>query len=230
MTRAVDLFHLGLVDYETAMAWQRLRAARLRAAAAPEAVALLQHPPVYTLGRRARADSLRLPRAALEAVGAPVVDTDRGGDVTFHGPGQLVLYAVLDLRARRLLPGDHVRRLEEVSIRAIAPFGVVGERVPGRPGVWAGGGKLASVGVRVADGVSTHGLALNVSTDLSRFEAILPCGLPDVRVTSLQRLLCRDVLVEDVEAAVSEAFESVFACRLAPSTSDRPEPSISRGP
>jgi lipoate-protein ligase B len=139
-----------------------------------------------------------------------VVEVDRGGDVTFHGPGQLVAYPILDLRARGILPGDYVRRLEQVAIEALQVFGIAGERVAGRPGVWAGGSKIAAIGVRVQGGVTTHGFALNVSTDLAWFDAIVPCGLADATVTSMAALLGAAPPIRDVEDAVIDAFGRTF--------------------
>ncbi len=155
-----------------------------------------------------------VPVEHLEAMGAQVVDCDRGGDVTFHGPGQLVAYPILDLHARGLHAGDYVRALEECVIRTLAAFGASGERVPGRPGVWAGGGKVAAIGVRIERGVSRHGLALNVSTDLAWFDAIVPCGLPDASATSMRRLLGAAPPFEAVVRAFRDAFAGVFECGL----------------
>jgi lipoyl(octanoyl) transferase len=218
MTSTVGLRRLGLMPYEDAWRWQREAARALREQEAPEFLALLEHPPVYTLGRRSRGASLLVRPAELITRGADVIEVDRGGDVTFHGPGQLVAYPILDLKERGLGPSEYVRLLEEVVIRALERFGLMGERVPGRPGVWAGGGKVCAIGVRVQSGVSTHGFALNVVTDLSWFDAIVPCGLPDITVTSMERLRSDSLQMTSVMRAVEDAFESVFDCRLVPST------------
>jgi lipoate-protein ligase B len=210
----VELHRPGLVPYDQALAWQHERAAAVSAGQAPEALAVLQHPPVFTLGMRADGRHLLTPAAALERRGAHVVAVDRGGDVTFHGPGQLVAYPILDLRARGLGPASYVRLLEAALIETLAAFGVAGERVRGRPGVWAGGAKVAAIGVRIRDGVSTHGLALNVATDLSWFEAIVPCGLPDVRVTSLSQLLGGAPPHEAVEETFVGAFARTFGVEV----------------
>ena len=187
--RPVEVHRLGLLDYERGLAWQKERATSVRAGGA-EAVALLEHSPVYTLGARGERSHLLVDVAALEARGARVVETDRGGDVTFHGPGQLVVYPVLDLRARGLRVGDYVRRLEKVAIETASAFGVRARRIEGRPGAWVRiDAKLAAVGVRVRGGVSTHGLALNVYTDLAWFDAIVPCGIEGTGATSLEREL-----------------------------------------
>ena len=212
---AVDLVRLGTVEYGDAFAWQRERASAVRAGGAREALALLQHPPVYTLGARGRRDGLLLAPAAFEARGAALVESDRGGDVTFHGPGQLVAYPILNVRARGLGAADYVRALEAVASATLEAVGVRGERVGGRPGVWVDGAKVCAVGVRIREGVSTHGIALNVDVDLEWFDAIVPCGLADARVTSLAQLLgARAPSMCAVEEAFAEAFEAVFDLEL----------------
>ena len=140
--------------------------------------------------------------------------TDRGGNVTFHGPGQLVAYPILNLRGRDIGAASYVRALEAIMIEAVARFGVRGEVVRGRPGVWVDGAKLAAVGVRVSRGISRHGLALNVSTDLEWFARIVPCGIPDIEATSLERLLGAAPAMREVEDALAQAFEREFGCRL----------------
>ena len=216
MTDSVLLHRPGLLEYDDALRWQDATASALRDETGGEALAILQHPPVYTLGRRARSEHLLVDSAELAARGAEVVRAGRGGDVTFHGPGQLVAYPILDLRRRGLGAANYVRALEATVIETLARFGVRGERVSGRPGVWVGDAKLAAIGVRVRRGVSTHGLALNVSTDLSWFEAIVPCGIPGAEVISLARLPGALPAHERVEQAFAEAFEQVFDVGLEP--------------
>ncbi len=217
MVKPVRLFRLldGYVAYDAACHWQLGTADEVRSGAL-EALALLEHAPVFTFGRRARYEHLLVDPAELRLLGADVVETDRGGDVTFHGPGQLVAYPILDLSSRGLGPREYVRSLEEVVIRTLMEFGVVGERSPGRPGVWVDGAKVAAVGVRVKGRVSTHGVALNVATDLSWFGAIVPCGIRDAGVTSLARLLSRRPGVPAVMDAFCGAFAAVFDARLVP--------------
>ncbi len=212
--RPVRVERLGLVEYDEALAWQHDRAGRVRAGE-PETVALLEHPPVYTLGMRGDPAHVLAPAEWLAARGARVVRTDRGGDVTFHGPGQLVIYAILDLRARGLGPADYIRALESCVIATANGCGVEAARTPGRPGVWVGGAKIAAVGVRIRGGVSMHGLALNVATDLGWFDAIVPCGIADAGVTSLARELggaCPPA--EEVASAFLDAFAATFAANL----------------
>ena len=210
----VWLWRPGLVEYARALEWQRARAAALADGGEGEALALLEHPPVYTLGARGDDSHLLASPQALAAFGAEVVSTDRGGNVTFHGPGQLVAYPILDLRSRGVGAASYVRSLEAIMIEAAARFGVHGERVRGRPGVWVDGAKLAATGVRVKRGVSSHGLALNVSTDLEWFARIVPCGIPDIEATSLERLLGEAPAMREVEDALAQAFEREFGCRL----------------
>jgi lipoate-protein ligase B len=195
------------------MRWQE-DAARSLAASGDEALALLEHPPVYTFGAGSVPDELLLNRDALSARGAAVVASDRGGRVTFHGPGQMVLYPVLDLRARGLGPADHVRRLETTIIDSLSRLGIAGERMAGRPGVWVDGDKIASIGVRVRRGITRHGAALNVCNDLAWFDAIVPCGIEGVRMTSVERVLGAAPAPGAVEAAVCAAFERLFESRL----------------
>jgi lipoate-protein ligase B len=170
---------------------------------------LLQHPPTYTLGARGDERHLLLEEAAYARRGAEVVRCDRGGDVTFHGPGQVVGYPILDLRALGLGPVAYVRGLEQTIIGGLATFGLTASRIAGRPGVWAGNAKIASIGVRIAGGVSTHGFALNVTADLGYFRDIVPCGLPDIEVTSMEREGV-PAAIEAVEDALIHSFSGVF--------------------
>jgi lipoyl(octanoyl) transferase len=213
MPKALRLYPLGVVAYNDAWRWQQATAEAVRGGA-DEALAVLQHPPVFTFGRRVRPEHLLVDPATLARRGATVVESDRGGDVTFHGPGQIVAYSILDLRRRGLGVADYVGLLEEVMLRAAAGFGIEAQSWPGRPGVWAGGAKLGAIGVRVRGGVTTHGLALNVEPDLSWFDAIVPCGLSDVRVTSFEHLLGYSPGIAAVEAGLVTAFEPVFDCEL----------------
>ncbi len=196
----------GLVDYAEAWELQRARHAQVVAGDAPDTVLLLEHPPVYTAGRRT--NSWERPDD-----GTPVVDVDRGGRITWHGPGQLVGYPVVRLRGALDVVG-YVRRLEELLIAVAARFGVEGYRVEDRTGVWTADeplapgwraeNKLAAIGVRVARGVTMHGFALNCDTDLRGFSRIVPCGLPDAGATSLSARAGRRVGVPEAAAVVTE--------------------------
>lgn len=206
------LIHAGRqrVPYASALAWMAHQTEVVRGGGR-EAVALLEHDPVYTLGARAARASLRVAEAALPA---PLVEADRGGDVTWHGPGQLVCYPVLDLRARGLRAGDYVRILEAIAIETLAAWGIEGDRVAGRPGVWVDGAKAAAVGVRIDRGVTRHGLALNVSPDLAWFAPIVPCGIEDAGVTSMARVLGDAPSLAAVAEAMADAFARVFGVTL----------------
>lgn len=193
---------LGTVEY--AEAWRLQQAlARARAASAiPDTLLLLEHPPVYTTGRRDALRNLRVPAAAL---GAPLVQTDRGGDITFHGPGQLVVYPIITLQEAGLGVSAYVRTLEEAAIRTLAAYGLTASREEGLTGVWVGPAKIAAIGVRVsrpggaaARWVTEHGLAVNVCVDLSWFGRIVPCGIEGRPVTSMAELLRDPPRVEEV--------------------------------
>jgi lipoate-protein ligase B len=181
----------------------------------PDTLLLVEHPPVYTAGRRTRPQDILWSRERIEAAGAALYEIDRGGNVTFHGPGQLVGYPIVDLGPRADVVA-HLRRLEEVVIQACEAIGVDIDRDPGATGVWAGDRKVCAIGVRVMRArVTLHGFALNCSTDLSWYDAIVPCGLADRSVTSLSELTRRPVTVDQMAPLVREAFERVFDVRLA---------------
>ncbi|MDE2897605.1 MAG: lipoyl(octanoyl) transferase LipB, partial [Chloroflexota bacterium] len=156
----VDLYDLGSMAYRDALDWQRTKATEVRAEISADALALLEHPPVYTMGARGGDDHMLLSGDALNARGADLIMTDRGGDITFHGPGQLVIYAVLNLRRRCLRPVDHVRCLERTVLDTLTAFGLRGRAVKGRPGVWIGSRKIAAIGVSIRGGATMHGAAL----------------------------------------------------------------------
>ncbi|MBF6599246.1 MAG: lipoyl(octanoyl) transferase LipB [Dehalococcoidia bacterium] len=209
------LLRPGLTDYQRAWRLQRRLADAVRAGGEP-ALILLEHPPTYTLGARGAGEHLLLSREALAAGGASVIESDRGGDVTFHGPGQLVAYPIFDLRRFGLGPVSYVRGLEAVCIATVGCFGVVAGRVAGRPGVWVRGtggrpdAKIAAIGVRVSRGVTTHGFALNVNTDLRWFDHIVPCGIRDAGVTSLRETTGAPAGMAAVEDALIAAFAAEF--------------------
>lgn len=216
MSQPVRCYRLPLTPYETAWHWQREAAESVRRGES-EALALLQHPPVYTFGRRVRSEHLLQNRDALQARGAQVIESDRGGDMTFHGPGQLVAYPILDLRRRNLGATDYVRALEAVMIEALHGFDIPAQRISGRPGVWTSRGKIGAIGVRIQGGVSMHGFALNIDTDLAWFDAIVACGLADATVTSMQHLLgAATPNLETVRRAIEAAFQGHFEATLQP--------------
>jgi lipoate-protein ligase B len=219
---------LGLVQYQEARDLQQ----RLGEACRERGdlhLLLLEHPPTYTLGARGKPEHLLLDEASLARLGASVHRADRGGDVTFHGPGQLVGYPVLDLKRWNQGPLWYVRALEAVLIETLASFGIDASRAPGRPGVWLGREKIASIGVHVSRGITSHGFALNVDPDLAFFSHIVPCGLPDVTMTSMARVLGRQhgaisrgdrpfaslrVTMGEVMDAAVQSFANVFELEM----------------
>lgn len=199
------------VAYRDAMSLQDARHEALRRDESPDTLFLLEHAPVYTLGRSAHRENLLWDPARCAARGIDVVETNRGGDVTYHGPGQLVAYPVLRLRGRGMGVIDYVTALEEVVIRALHGLGCTGAgRDPRNRGVWVGDAKICAIGVRVSQGITRHGFALNVSTDLADFDGIVPCGLADASVVSLERLLGRPVDRDRVRKRIEADFAAVF--------------------
>ena len=198
------------MPFERALRWQADRSAAVAGGSLPEVVAFVEHPAVYTQGRRGG-------RAHVTGdLAAPIVDTDRGGEITFHGPGQLVVWPILRLRERGIGIARYVRGLEQAAIETAHRFGVQAERAPGRPGAWLGNRKLASIGVRVQSGVSRHGLALNCDTDLSWYRGIRACGIEDAAPTSLSVEAGRRVGVDVCEPIMRQAVARVFDLRLSP--------------
>lgn len=196
----------GRVGYAQALAWQREAAEALRFGRGPETLFLLTHPPVVTMGRRATEDHVLFSREELAARGVEVVETDRGGDVTFHGPGQVVGYPILDLRRRGLGAHTYLRFLEAKLIGVLATYGIEAFRDPVHTGVWTQHGKIAAMGIRVSAGVSLHGFALNANTDLTYFGLIVPCGIEGRAVASMQQVLGRSVDVEELMDRIAAAF------------------------
>lgn len=204
---AVDL---GVIAYREALALQREAVARLQRGSRSEVLFLLEHPHVITLGRSTRPDSmLATPPPEVE-----VIACDRGGAATYHGPGQLVAYPILKLEEEYRNIVRHVSNLEEVLIRALAAFSIEAHRRPQFRGVWVGEAKIASLGVRISRWVTSHGFALNVSTDLSYFSLIHPCGIPGCRLTSMEKLLGKAPPLPSVKEQIVRAFGEVFQCRV----------------
>jgi lipoyl(octanoyl) transferase len=201
---------LEQVDYQEGLRLQAEKVARRKAGTIPDTLLLLEHPHVYTLGRNAKHEHLLASREWLAARRIQVFESDRGGDITYHGPGQLVGYPIFDLAGHRRDLTWYMRSLEEVLIGGAADFGVHAGRLAGAPGVWVGNDKLAAMGVHVSRWVTSHGFALNVNTDLSLFDWIVPCGLRDKGVTSLEKLLAKAVRMETVRELVIEHFAHVF--------------------
>ena len=212
MNRVFEVQRLGVIPYGEALELQKQLVDRRKAGAIPDQLLLLQHPHVVTLGvkaKGARTHVLATPEVLANS-GVELFETGRGGDVTYHGPGQLVAYPIVDLKPDRCDVHRYVRDIEEVMIRTAAAFGVQADRVKGLTGIWVGSEKLGAIGVRISRWITSHGFAFNVSTDLSKFGLIVPCGIPDRGVTSLETLLGRRVSMEEVENAAIDAFAEVF--------------------
>lgn len=213
MARTLNLCRPGLVDY--ALACEAQRALVGRAAAAPPAerqdwLLLLQHPPVITIGRRGSRAHVLAAEGRLAEEGVQLAETNRGGDVTYHGPGQVVGYPVFDLARHGRDVHRHMRRLEEAVIGALAAFGVEGFRREGLTGVWTQGGKIAAIGIAVSHWIAYHGFALNVAPNMAHFGLIVPCGLQGVRVASLESETGRAPAIAEVEAEIAAQFCAVF--------------------
>jgi lipoate-protein ligase B len=177
-------------------------------------VIILEHPSVFTLGRRGGLNNLTVTEGFLRKAAIPVVQVERGGDITYHGPGQLIMYPIIDLRAAKMAVADYVSKLEEVMIRTADHWGIKAERNPANRGVWVGNNKLGSLGIAIRHGISFHGLAFNVNTSLEPFGWMRPCGLQGVGVTSMERELSRKIPIHQVRKAVKGHFETVFGVKL----------------
>jgi lipoyl(octanoyl) transferase len=210
--RRLAVRRLGVVAYAAAWELQRELAAQRAAEAIPDTLLLLEHPPTYTIGRSGGHDHLLVAPAELSARGATLVEVDRGGDITYHGPGQLVGYPILQIKNHGRDLHRYLRMLEQVIIDTLASYDLAGRRFPGYTGVWVGDEKIAAIGIRVnARGVTSHGFALNVTTDLADFAAIVPCGISGYGVTSLERLLPSAPALDEVGGRIVAAFEQVFS-------------------
>ena len=205
--------YLGRVDYGEALELQHRLLERRKAGEIRDQLMLLEHPHVITLGRRASIEDILVPGEKLRERGIALYHVGRGGQATYHGPGQLVGYPIIGLH-RWGGPRDYVHALEEVLIRTMAAYGVAGQRAPGHPGVWVNGAKLAAIGVRISGGVTSHGFALNVHPDLELFSTIVPCGTPGLQVTSLERLMGAVLPLEEVARRVAQEFAALFGWEL----------------
>jgi lipoyl(octanoyl) transferase len=213
ITHVLEVVEAGRVPYGAALDWQRrLAAARIARELDHDVLLLVEHPPVITLGRASHGEHV------LQPEGVEVIEVERGGDVTFHGPGQLVGYPILDLTGHRQDLHWYLRALEAMLIDALGTLGMAAERRAGLTGVWTGGKKIASLGVHVKQWVTWHGFALNVSTDLASFERIVPCGIAGVEMTSIEQEL-GEASWDTTVAAVTDSFRRAFAFELLRSSS-----------
>ncbi len=214
--KTVAVRELGRIEYGRALALQAEAAERCRETGS-ETLFLLEHEPVYTLGRNADPREILFTPARREELGISVYETDRGGRATYHGPGQLVGYPILDLSPDRRDVRRYVRDLEESLIRTLADFGIEGKRSPLKDrvtSVWVGNDKIAAIGVHLSRWVTTHGFALNVATNLEHFLGIIPCGITDGGVTSMERVLGRRVDLAEVGRVFVEHFGAIFGRRV----------------
>jgi lipoyl(octanoyl) transferase len=212
------IIDLGLVPYAEAYALQKRIVAARKAGAIDDAFLLCEHPHVITQGRNGKREHLLASERLLEQKGVAYFETSRGGDITYHGPGQIVGYPLLNLAAIRRDVGWYVRMLEEVMMRATADFALVSYRVPGKTGIWVQAGtteeKLGAIGVHLSRWVTSHGFAYNVSTDLRYFDLIVPCGIADRKATSLDKALSRAVPLPDVQLSLTGHFGEIFKLQL----------------
>ena len=221
MTEALQV-DLGLIGYAEARELQKRVVAARKAGAIADVLLLCEHPPVITLGRSGKRENLLASEHVLRQKGVEFHASDRGGDITYHGPGQIVGYPILNLGAIRRDVVWYVRMLEEAMIRATAEFGITAERVGGKTGIWVRAGsteeKLAAIGVHISRWVTSHGFAYNVSTDLRNFDLIVPCGIADRKATSLEKLLGRSVEQKEVAPRIAKHLGEVLGAEMKEAT------------
>jgi lipoyl(octanoyl) transferase len=217
-----QIVDLGSIGYAKAYALQKRVVAARKAGAIEDTLLLCEHPHVITLGRNGKRENLLASEQVLRQKGVEFHSTDRGGDITYHGPGQIVGYPILNLGAIRRDVVWYVRMLEEAMIRATAEFGVAAERVAGKTGIWVGSGgreeKLAAIGVHISRWVTSHGFAYNVSTDLRNFDLIVPCGIADRKATSLEKLLGRNVEEKEVAPRIAKHLGELLGLEMMETT------------
>ena len=208
----LDIYELGTVPYEKALEYQESLLAKRIAEKIPDSLILLEHPPTITTGRKGNTGNLLVRKEYLEKHGVSFVHASRGGDITFHGPGQIVGYPILNLKNHEMDIRKHLRSIEEVIIQTLRDFEIEGRRIDGVTGVWVKRSKIASIGIAIRKWVTYHGFALNVSTDLDYFELILSCGITDVRITSIGSWLGNEesIKMDDVTRSVIKNFMGVF--------------------
>ena len=203
--------NLGLMEYNQAWALQsELVAAKIDGRLGRDIILLVEHPSVFTLGRRGGRDYLQVGEAVLEQAGIPIVQAERGGYITFHGPGQAVVYPIIDLEARRLGVAEYVAALEEIMLQTVGSLGLQAQRSSTNPGIWMENRKMGSIGIALRKGIGFHGLALNVNLDLTPFSWIQPCGLAGVSMTSVQRELGREMPMRVVFQTLKKNFQSIL--------------------
>ena len=207
---------LGRLEYARAWDLQRRLHGEVADGTRPDLLLLLEHPHVFTLGRRGKSEDILTDPDTLSSLGVEVHAIDRGGEATYHGPGQLVCYPIVSLRRWNGGPLKYVQALQETLVATLGEFGIEAESADKPTGVWVGDAKIAAIGVKMSRGVTMHGMALNVAPDLSFFDRIVPCGMPGVAVTSMSSLMERDVQVEDVVPVIARHFGRVMGYRMEP--------------
>ena len=221
------IIDLGLIEYGKAWDLQRRLWSKRVEGGLPDLLLLLEHPPVITLGRRGNRSYLIASPEELEAMGVPIFHVERGGDVTYHGPGQIVGYPILNLKDYGYRVVRYVEQLEEVLLRVLRDFGIEGKREALNRGVWVGREKIASIGVAIKRWVSFHGFALNYETDLKYFDLIHPCGLEGIKVTSMEKVLGRRISRKDLTEKIRLHFKGVFERDWEEKTLEKINPKIS---
>lgn len=220
--RSVNVYELGTTSYEDVHLLQKRLQTQRRQGGGVDSLLLTEHRPVVTLGRSHPEPDLRVPPDVLRNYGIAIIPTERGGNITYHGPGQLVAYGIIDLKGWQTSVLDYVNGLEETVIGVLGDWGVRGARTDQR-GVWASGKKIASLGLNVRRWVTMHGIALNVDPDMSHFDLINPCGLPDVEMTSLSHEIGKQVPMEQVVESFTFHFARVFECATVAVDMSRPK-------
>ena len=208
------VYDLGLFDYREGLLLQEKLLNSRKSGAIEDVLLLLQHPSVLTIGRSGITENVIIPKETLVKENISVFQTNRGGDVTYHGPGQLIGYPILNLRENGLTAHQYVWNLEEIVIRTLADFGIGGRRISGQRGVWVGEEKVCALGLRIRGEVSMHGFALNVNTNLKYFTYIVPCGITGVSITSVSKLLGRTVELVEIQKSLLRHFSKVFRFTL----------------
>ena len=226
--RSLEVRRLGLVGYAEALQLQRELVEERKAGRIPDLLLLLEHPPVITLGVKGDGGRSHIVATVerLADLGISVEETGRGGDITYHGPGQVVGYPILDLKPDRCDVHRYVRDIEEVMIRVCGDYGVTAGRIKGLTGTWVGHEKVGAIGIRISKWVTSHGFAFNVSTNLDHFQLIVPCGIADHGVTSLERASGRRVSIGEAEDALARHFASVFERETIASATPRPATAV----
>ncbi len=222
MRQPLKWIELDLESFEKTWALQKKLHHEVKLGHSPDCAILVQHPPTYTFGKTSLKEHLLFNAQELQKRGISVFDCDRGGDITFHGPGQLVCYPILNLKHHKEDIHWFLRQLEEVVILTLETYGILGERLvhpdpkKNYTGVWAHGHKICAMGIKVSHWTTMHGLALNVSTDLNYFDGIVPCGISDKKVTSMKKLSQKDLVVKNILQTFKTHFEDVFYCKPHP--------------